>query len=354
MTTDQATLSRPAPDRAPGRRPRPIGLFLVAATVLIVLSLLSIAVGSRQIPLDQVLQTLLDRSGARAVDPQIEAIVWGVRLPRTVLGLLVGMALGLAGALMQGLTRNPLADPGLLGVTAGAAFGIVVAIAWLGVAGLYGYIWFAFAGALLASVVVYLLGGLGRGGSTPVKVALAGVAMTFLLNSLTSALVLRDPVALNRYRFWAAGSLSSADFGTIRQLLPFLAAGALLALATAPALNSLALGDDVASALGRRVGLVRLQGTLAVTLLAGAAVSVAGSIVFVGLVVPHVARLITGPNHRWLLPFTMLLAPSLLLLADIVGRVIARPSEVGVGIIAAFIGGPFFIMLVRRRRLAEL
>ncbi|MEO3924751.1 iron ABC transporter permease [Micromonosporaceae bacterium B7E4] len=348
-------MSRPAPVRATGHRSRrPVGLFLVATTVLIVLSLLSVAVGSRQIPLDQVVQTLLDRAGARGVDPQIEAIVWGVRLPRTVLGLLVGMALGLSGALMQGLTRNPLADPGLLGVSAGAALGIVVAIAWFGIATLYGYIWFAFAGALLASVVVYLLGGLGRGGSTPVKVALAGIAITFLLNSVTSAVVLRDPAALNRYRFWAAGSLSGPDFGTIGQLLPFLAAGTVLALAAAPALNSLALGDDVAAALGRRVGLVRLQGTLAVTLLAGAAVAVAGSIVFVGLVVPHVARLITGPNHRWLLPFTMVLAPSLLLLADIVGRVVARPSEVGVGIIAAFIGGPFFIMLVRRRRLAEL
>ncbi|GIG87188.1 FecCD family ABC transporter permease [Plantactinospora endophytica] len=356
MTTDQAApVSPTGPTRATGHRPtRPVGLFLVATTVLIVLSLLSVAVGSRQIPLDQVVQTLLDRAAARAADPQVEAIVWGVRLPRTVLGLLVGIALGLSGALMQGLTRNPLADPGLLGVSAGAALGIVVAIAWFGIATLYGYIWFAFVGALLASVVVYLLGGLGRGGSTPVKVALAGVAITFLLNSLTSAIVLRDPDALNRYRFWAAGSLSGPDFGTIGQLLPFLAVGTVLALAAAPALNSLALGDDVATALGRRVGLVRLQGTLAVTLLAGSAVAVAGPVVFVGLVVPHLARLITGPNHRWLLPFTMVLAPSLLLLADIVGRVVARPSEVGVGIIAAFIGGPFFIMLVRRRRLAEL
>ncbi|MFY1692633.1 FecCD family ABC transporter permease [Plantactinospora sp. WMMB782] len=356
MTTEQAAPARrPTPIRATGRRrpTRPVGLFAVASTVLVVLCLLSVAVGSRQIPLDQVVRILLDRA-AGGTDPQIDAIVWGVRLPRTVLGLLVGMALGLSGALMQGLTRNPLADPGLLGVTAGAALGIVVAIGSFGIATLYGYIWFAFAGALLASMVVYLLGGLGRGGSTPVKVALAGVAVTFLLNSVTSAIVLRDPDALNRYRFWAAGSLSGPDFGTIGQLLPFLAVGAVLALATAPALNSLALGDDVAAALGRRVGLVRLQGTLAVTLLAGAAVAVAGSIVFVGLVVPHVARLITGPNHRWLLPFTMVLAPSLLLLADIVGRVVARPSEVGVGVIAAFIGGPFFIMLVRRRRLAEL
>nr|WP_233604595.1 iron chelate uptake ABC transporter family permease subunit [Micromonospora sp. HM5-17] len=324
---------------------------MLATALLIVLALCSIAVGSRQIPLDEVVMALVDRSAA---DPQIAAIIWGVRLPRTLLGLLIGAALGLSGALMQGLTRNPLADPGLLGVSAGGALGVVVAVGGFGIGALYGYIWFAFAGALLASVVVYLLGSLGRGGSTPVKVALAGVAVTFLLNSLTNVVVLRDPQALNRYRFWAAGSLAGPDGATILAVLPFLAVGVVLALATAPALNSLALGDDVATALGRRVGLVRLQGTLAVTLLAGAAVAVAGPIVFVGLVVPHVARLITGPNHRWLLPFTMVLAPALLLLADVVGRIVARPSEVGVGIVAAFLGGPFFIALVRRRRLAEL
>jgi len=166
--------------------------------------------------------------------------------------------------------------------------------------------------------------------------------------------VLRSPEALNRYRFWAAGSLAGPDGNTVLAVLPFVCAGAVLAIATAPALNSLALGDDVAAALGRRVRWVRLQGVLAVTLLAGAAVAVAGPIVFVGLVVPHVARLVTGPDHRWLLPFSMVLAPALLLLADVVGRVVARPSEVGVGIVAAFLGGPFFIALVRRRRLAEL
>ncbi|ROT29892.1 iron ABC transporter permease [Micromonospora sp. HM5-17] len=339
------------PGRPPGARRGPLGPLLLATALLIVLALCSIAVGSRQIPLDEVVMALVDRSAA---DPQIAAIIWGVRLPRTLLGLLIGAALGLSGALMQGLTRNPLADPGLLGVSAGGALGVVVAVGGFGIGALYGYIWFAFAGALLASVVVYLLGSLGRGGSTPVKVALAGVAVTFLLNSLTNVVVLRDPQALNRYRFWAAGSLAGPDGATILAVLPFLAVGVVLALATAPALNSLALGDDVATALGRRVGLVRLQGTLAVTLLAGAAVAVAGPIVFVGLVVPHVARLITGPNHRWLLPFTMVLAPALLLLADVVGRIVARPSEVGVGIVAAFLGGPFFIALVRRRRLAEL
>jgi iron complex transport system permease protein len=255
---------------------------------------------------------------------------------------------------MQALTRNPLADPGLMGVTAGSALGIVVAVALLGIGSLYGTIWFAFTGALLASVVVYVLGGLGRGGTSPVKLALAGVAVTFMMSSLTGALSLLSPEALNRYRFWSAGSLSGQDTPIILQVLPFLAVGTLLALSCAPALNNLSLGDDVAASLGRRPGLVRLRGLMAVTLLTGGAVAVVGPIVFVGLVIPHAARIISGPDQRWLLPFSMLLAPCLLLMADVAGRVIARPQEVPVGIVVAFIGVPFFIALVRRRRLVEL
>jgi iron complex transport system permease protein len=335
----------------PASRARTARLALLLAAAVCALALLcvpSIAVGSRPVPLDQVWQALVHPR-----DAQVEAIVWGVRVPRTLLGLLAGAALGLAGAVMQALTRNPLADPGLMGVSAGAAFAMLVAVV-LGVGSLYGYIWFAFAGALATSVLVYVLGGLGRAGMTPVKLALAGVAVTFLLTSLTRALALSDPVALDRYRFWSAGSLAGQGTGILLQVLPFLAAGGLLALSAAPALNSLALGDDVAAALGRRPGLVRLQGALAVTLLTGGAVAVAGPIVFVGLVIPHAARVITGPDHRWLLPFSTVLAPLLLLAADIAGRVIARPEEINVGIIAAFAGAPFFIALVRRRGTAEL
>jgi iron complex transport system permease protein len=322
--------------------------FLAMLGVLALLGLLSIAVGTRQVPLDDVITALF---GHHTVD--VEAIV-ASRLPRTALGLLVGSALGLAGALMQALTRNPLADPGLLGISAGASFGVVVAVAVLGTVSLYGYIWFAFAGALAASVVVYLLGGVGRGGTTPVKLALAGVAVSALLTSLTSGIALIEPEALNRYRFWAAGSLAGQDAATVWQVLPFLLVGGVFALTGAAALNSMSLGDDVATSLGRRPGLVRLRGGLAVTLLTGGAVAVVGPIVFVGLVVPHLARLITGPDHRWLLPYAMVLAPVLLLGADILGRVLARPGEVGVGIVVAFIGAPFFIAMVRRRRLAEL
>ncbi len=324
-------------------------LLVLAVGALLVLCVLSLAIGTRTIPPGQVVATLFGHGA-----PDVDAVIWGGRFPRTLLAIVVGAALGLAGAIMQALTRNPLGDPGLLGISAGAAFGIVVAVATTGIAGLYGYIWFAFAGALVASAVVYLLGSVGRGGATPVKLALAGVAITALLTSLTSGIALVDPEALNRYRFWAAGSLAGQDLGVVLRVLPFVLAGVALALASATALNSMALGDDVAKALGRRVGLVRVQGAIAITLLTGAAVAVVGPVVFVGLVVPHAARAITGPDHRWLLPYCMVLAPVLMLAADIVGRVIARPGETAVGIIVAFIGAPFFIALVRRRRLAEL
>lgn len=334
---------RPA---APARRPL---LLAVAVGVLLVLCVLSLAIGTRDVPLDEVLAAVSGHG-----TPDIDGLVWGSRMPRTLMALLVGVSLGLAGTVMQALTRNPLGDPGLLGISGGAAFAIVLAVVTIGVTSLYGYLVFAFLGAVAASVVVYVLGSAGRGGATPVKLALAGVAITALLTSLTSGLTLIHPEALNRYRFWAAGSLAGQDAGVVLGILPFVLAGVLLALSSATALNSLALGDDLAVALGRRVGLVRLRGAAAITLLTGAAVAVVGPIVFLGLVVPHVARTIAGPDQRWLMPFAMVLAPVLLLAADILGRVVARPGETEVGIIVAFLGAPFFIALVRRRRLAEL
>ncbi|MBK3556129.1 iron chelate uptake ABC transporter family permease subunit [Streptomyces sp. MBT56] len=334
---------------------RPALLVAALAALLAVLCLLSIGLGALSIPPGDVIKALT----GQPTGPRIEDVIWSVRIPRTALGLAAGAALGLSGCVMQALTRNPLADPGILGVSAGAAFAIVIAAGVAGIGSLFGYIWFAFAGAMAASVVVYLLGRMGRSGSTPVKLALAGVAVTAVLSSLTSAVVLTDPAALDRFRFWSAGSLADQDASTVLRILPFLGLGALLALASAPALNSLALGDDVAASLGRKLGLVRLRGVVAVTLLTGAAVAVIGPVVFIGLVVPHVARVLAqyaglGPDHRWLLPLSAALAAGLLLGADILGRVIARPVEVQAGIIVAFIGGPFFIALVRRRRLAEI
>jgi iron complex transport system permease protein len=337
------------------KRPRAVLLLALSGAALLALCTLSMAYGALGIPLDQVWHTLLgDPPNSR-----IDTVIWSVRLPRTALGLATGAALGLSGALMQALTRNPLADPGILGVSAGAAFAVVLSVGVLGIGSVYGYVWFAFAGAFAASVLVYFLGGLGRSGSTPVKLALAGVAVTSVLFSLTSAVALTDPDALNRYRFWSAGSLASQDEGVLLRVLPFLAVGAVLALACAPALNSLALGDDVAKSLGLKLGLIRIQGVVAVTLLTGGAVAVIGPVVFVGLVVPHIARALAeaagiGPDYRWLLPLSALLAPCLLLAADIAGRLLARPVEIQAGVLVAFVGGPFFIALVRRRRLAEL
>ncbi|SDD25115.1 FecCD family ABC transporter permease [Actinokineospora iranica] len=324
--------------------------WLIAAMgVLVLVTLLSIMVGSKHIPLLEVLRLL-----GSAESGEDAAIVNGMRLSRTLFGLAVGVSLGLAGALMQGLTRNPLADPGLLGVGAGAALGVVLTTSVFGVTALFGYIWFAFAGAMAATVVVYVLGSLGRGGANPAKLALAGAAVSALLQSVISMILLLDSATLDDYRFWAVGSLNVPDSSTLLQVLPFLVLGVVLAAVSAPGLNILALGDDVARALGQNVLAMRLLGAVAITLLAGGATAVCGPIAFLGLVVPHIARMLTGPDQRWVLAYSAVLAPTLLLAADVLGRVIADRSEVHVGIVVAFLGAPFFIALVRRRKLPEL
>jgi len=281
-------------------------------------------------------------------------IVRELRLPRTVLGLLVGAALGAAGALMQGVTRNPLADPGLLGVNAGAAFAVVLAIWALDVDTVGSLVWFAFVGAGIASVVVYLLGSVGRGGATPVRLALAGAALAALLFALTRAVTLLDQATLDQFRFWAVGSLSGRDPAVARQIVVFVAVGLLLAFGVARQLNALALGEDAARSLGTRVNVTRLASVLAITLLCGSAVAAAGPIGFVGLVVPHAMRVWFGPDQRWLIPASALAGAGLLLYCDTLGRVVARPGEVQVGIMTAAIGGPVFVLLVRRVRMAAL
>jgi iron complex transport system permease protein len=255
---------------------------------------------------------------------------------------------------MQGHTRNPLGDPGLLGVTAGASFAVVLSIWLFGVSSPSGYIWFAFAGALLGSVAVYLIGSSGRGGATPVSLALAGSALSFLLYALIQAITIREQTTLDSYRFWVVGALAGRDADVIVQVAPFVVVGLALALVNAPALNLLGLGEDVARGLGQRVWLGRATGLAAITLLTGAATAACGPIAFVGLVVPHVARSITGPDHRWLIPYSGLLGVVFLLLADVLGRILARPAELQVAIVLAVLGTPFFIALVRRRRLVQL
>jgi iron complex transport system permease protein len=332
-----------------GNRARTIGL-LVALVGLSVVVLASLAVGSKPIPFRRVIEAITDRNDSRDAD----VIIWSLRVPRTILGILVGVALGLAGALMQGVTRNPLADPGILGVEAGAALMVVIAISVFGIDSLTQYVWFAFVGAGVVAVFVYGLGSLGREGATPVKLALAGAAVSAMLASITAAILLSDLAALDQFRFWEVGSIAGRGPVIVAEVAPFIIVGTILALAAGRVVNALSLGDDVARSLGQRVVLARAFAASAVVLLCGAATAAAGPIAFVGLVVPHVARGITGPDYRWILPYSAVLAGILLLGSDIIGRVVARPGELQVGIVTALIGAPFFVALARSRKVAEL
>ncbi|HEY0696821.1 MAG TPA: iron ABC transporter permease [Micromonospora sp.] len=320
-------------------------MLLLAA--LAAACLASVAVGAKDVPLADVLRAL---GGDRTGDALTVA---ELRFPRTLLGLLVGIALGAAGTVAQEVTRNPLADPGLLGISAGAAVSVAASIGLFGLTSPYEYVWSAFAGATAAGVVVYLVGGRGPGARAPVRLALAGAAVTALLGSLTYALVLLDVRTLDQYRFWAVGSLAGRDGALAGQLAPFVLAGLLVAVAVVPRLNALALGDDVAASLGVRVGRTRLLGAAAVIVLTGAAVAAAGPVTFVGLVVPLLVRAATGPDLRWLLPGSALAGAVLLLGSDTLGRVLDRPGEVQAGVVTALVGAPFLIYLVKRGRLRE-
>ncbi|SFB60768.1 iron complex transport system permease protein [Amycolatopsis marina] len=327
---------------------RAVGL-LAAVGVLAVVVLLSVWVGTRDIPFSSTWNVLWHHDGSSDA-----VIIHSYRIPRTLLGFFVGAALGLSGALMQALTRNPLADPGLLGISLGASSGVVVAIGFLGIASVLGYVWFAFAGAAVASVVVYLIGSSGRSTATPERLVLAGMALTAVLYAFNTAALLLNPLAFNEFRFWNVGSLAGRGYGVLWAVLPFILAGIVLALSLIRPLNVLAMGDQLGKALGANLGRTRLVGAVAVTLLCGAATAAVGPIWFVGLAVPHVARLLVGPDQRWVLPYSLVLAPILLLGSDVLGRVVAAPSELQVGIVTAFLGAPVFIALCRRRKPAAL
>jgi len=328
---------------------RAIGLVGLAVVTLAVL-FLSLTLGARPISFGTVWAALT------AFDPSStdHTIIRDLRVPRTLIGLLVGMALGLSGAVLQGATRNPLADPSILGIHAGATTFVVLGISVLGMSQLSAYIWLAFIGAALVTVGVYAIASVGREGATPVKLALAGSAVTAALMSVVSAILLMSPTTLDQLRFWQVGSLAGRDMSVLLQVAPFLGFGIVLALALGRTLDGLSMDEDVAKGLGQRTGIGRAIAGLAAVILAGGATAAAGPIAFVGLTVPHLARAFTGPGYRWILPYSMLLAPILLLGSDVVGRLIAPPGEVQVGIVTAAIGAPFFIALIRRRKLAEL
>ncbi|WP_328468459.1 iron ABC transporter permease [Actinoplanes sp. NBC_00393] len=324
--------------------------LVVLGAVLALVAFLSITQGSRSIGFTEVLRAL----GSMDADGSIGSIITlEMRVPRTLLGILVGAALGVAGAILQGVTRNPLADAGIMGINSGAAVFVVTAITVLGLRGVNVYIWFAFAGAIAALVLVYAIASLGREGATPVKLALAGAAVTAGFGSLTTGIVMTNVDALNELRFWQVGSLAGRYAPILMGVAPFLIAGLIASLAFGRSLNGLALGEDVARGLGQNVGRTRLAAFGVVALLAGGATAACGPIIFVGLVVPHLARLLCGPDYRWILPYSMLLSPIILLLADVVGRVVAVPDELQVGVVLGLLGAPVFVGIVRYGRLSE-
>lgn len=324
------------------------GLALAALTAgLAAAALLALMVGTRPLAPAQVWAAL---SAPDAADPA-HVVLRELRLPRLAAGLVAGAALGLAGVLMQAVTRNPLAEPGLLGVNAGASFAVVLGAYIFGLTGGAALTALAFPGAALAATAVFVLGGAGRGGAGPVRLTLAGAALTALLMSLVGALVLMRTEALDVWRFWTVGSLSDAGSRPLAAMSAVAAAGALLALALGPALDALALGEAAARSLGARTAWVRAGTLAAVTALCGAAVSLAGPVAFLGLMAPHLARALVGPGVRPMLLTAGLIGPLVLLLADVAGRVILPPGEVRVGVMTALLGGPVFIAIARRMRL---
>ncbi|MGJ8544178.1 MAG: FecCD family ABC transporter permease [Sulfitobacter sp.] len=322
-----------------------LGLALGA---LVLTAGLSLAIGTRAVPWPEIWAGLagqIDSIGAAAVN---------VRVPRTVLALLAGGALGVAGAVMQGITRNPLADPGILGVNAGAALFVVVGIAWFNISGGAAFLWLGVAGAGCAAVFVYAIGSAGPGGATPLKLTLAGTATSIAASAFIIAVVLPRNDIAGSVQAWSVGGVGGARFETILPALPFFIAGFALSLASARVLNALALGEELAAGLGQNIAAGRIMAALGAVMLCGAATALCGPIGFIGLVVPHVCRLFAGIDHRMLIPLSAMSGAALLGLADVLGRIIARPNELDVGIVTAFVGAPFFIWTVRRQRMRGL
>lgn len=320
--------------------------LLVALAVLALIGLLSLRIGSIEISTRDAWDALFNYNSQE----YNQMVVRTLRLPRTLIAIAVGGGLAVAGAVMQSVTRNPLASPSILGVSSGASFAIVTAIFFLGLTTPAQYMWFGFAGAIGASAVVFAVGSAGRGGASPIKLALAGVIISALLGAWTSTLILLDEETLNVVRFWTAGSVAGRDLNILFTVSPFLVGGTLATMFIGHQLNVLDLGDDTARSLGMNTTRVRALSSILVVLITGAAVSVAGPIGFVGLATPHIVRAIIGPDYRWVLPYSLVVGAMLLTTADILGRVIARPGEIQVGIMTALVGAPFLVYLARQSR----
>ena len=315
------------------------GLMLLSGILAFCL-VLSLGLGAADISPGVVWQSLVDFNNSTE-----HLIIRTVRLPRSLVALSVGAALGVAGAIMQGLTRNPLADPGILGINAGAALAVVGATFLFGSQPLAVTTWAAFGGAGVAAVIVYALGSVGRGGLTPLKLTIAGAALTAFLSSVTTGMLLLSQRTLEEIRFWLAGSVAGRDVEMVLQGAPYLVLGLGAAFLLSKQITTLSLGDDIAQGLGQRTGWVKLSAAIVVILLAGSSVALAGPIGFVGLVIPHVVRILVGVDYRWIFPYSAVLGSILLLVADVVGRLVLRPQELPVGIMTALLGSPVFLGL---------
>lgn len=320
---------------------RLLGLLL-GCGALACAAMLSVSLGAKDITLPNVYQALVNFDGSFD-----QVIIRTVRLPRVIAGILVGAALAVSGAIMQGLTRNPLADPGILGIEAGAAFAVVIGVELLGSPALLSYALFAACGAAVAAILVYGLSSMGKGGVTALKLTLAGTVFSSFVGALTTALLLLNQDTLDQVRFWTAGSLAGRDAALLAPTAPLIAVGLVSALLLGRQLTTLSLGQDIAAGLGQNTFLFKILCTLVVVVLAGSAVALAGPIGFVGLVVPHIVRLLAGIDYRWILPYAALLGAILVLAADVAARLLLRPQELPVGVMMALIGAPFFIYLAR-------
>ncbi|MBW4537475.1 MAG: iron ABC transporter permease [Pleurocapsa minor HA4230-MV1] len=276
-----------------------------------------------------------------------QLIIRTIRLPRALISILVGAALAVAGAIMQGLTRNPLASPDILGVNAGAALAVVAGTLIFGSNSLIIYAWYAFAGAAISAIAVYFLGSLGRGGLTPFNLTIAGAALTVFISSITSGILILSQRTLEEIRFWLAGSVAGRDMNLLLQVLPYICIGLILAIALSKQITILSLGEDTARSLGQSTGLIKILAAISIILLAGASVAIAGPIGFVGLIVPHLVRFLVGVDYRWILPYSAILGAIILLIADLCGRLVLQPRELPVGLVMPLIGAPCFIYLIR-------
>lgn len=326
-----------------------IGLYFASIFLLVLCVIVSLALGSKNIEFSKAIHALLNSN-----DLSFEALVVRERIPRTIFSMMAGASLGISGALMQSITRNPIADPSILGVNTGASLFVVIGMAFFNINSPNEYIWLALLGAALTAILVYFIASIGNGGMTPIKLALSGAATSAVLTSLVSAVILPRSDVMDSFRFWQVGSVSGATWESIKLILPFVIIGLVISIAVTPALNVLALGDDVATGLGVNIGIIRIICAVAGVMLSGAITAIAGPIGFVGLMIPHSIRLIFGPNLKGIVPMSAIGGAALLTLSDVLGRVIGSPGEVQVGIITAFIGAPILIMIARKAKVRDI